>query len=109
MMQYDTLSSRSAAKTPTLSGGIPPFNNRTATGVDLMTTQSAAELLAARIIQVWSLEGHSVDAWVFELDTPPNGFNRGARAAWGVQTDLVNGMPSGLGRAKWERKFGRGI
>jgi hypothetical protein len=109
MMQYTILSSGSTGTHNPHPGGIPPFNHRGATGIDLMTTQPAAQLLAARIAHVWAIEGHSVDAWVIKLTSSTVDPERGGKAAWGVKTDLVNGMPSGLGRAKWERKFGRGI
>jgi hypothetical protein len=105
MMQSITLSSGST-RNPT-PGGIPPFNLQYATGIDLMTTESAARALASRIIDAWAIEGHRIDAWVIKLVNPTNG--SGAKASWAVRTDLVNGMPSSLGRAKWERKYGRGI
>jgi methenyltetrahydromethanopterin cyclohydrolase len=106
-MQSVTLSSGSI--TPRAPTSPPPFNHHGATGLDLMTTQAAAELLAKRIVSFWAVGGHKVEAWVIKLANPAIGLNGGSKAAWGVRTDLVNGMPSGLGRAKWERKYGRGI
>lgn len=90
-------------------GGIPPFSYYSATGDDLMATQAAAQYLASRIIDAWAIEGHSIDAWIVKLSNLPTIDGGGRQASWGVRTDLVNGMPSGLGRREWERKYGRGI
>lgn len=87
----------------------PPFVHKPAQGVDLMGSSRAAERLAYNIVRVWAERGHRVDAWVVKLTGVPrdaNGSNTGP--AYVVQSDLVNGMPSGLGRDKWERKYGRG-
>lgn len=105
MMQSVTLSSGS---TPN-PGGHPPFSYYSATGVDFMNTQASAHLLAARIVGAWAIEGHGVDAWVVQMTGASVKNEYGTSPSWGVRTDLVNGMPSGLGRAKWERKYGRGI
>lgn len=102
MMQHFTQSSG-------VTGNPPPFAHGNATGIDLMTTQSGAAELAARIVRAWALSGHTVDAWVIKLPNPMSAHGHGLQASWGVRTDLVNGMPSGLGREKWERKYGRGI
>jgi hypothetical protein len=107
MMQSIPLSSGSTGN-PT-PGGIPPFNHHTATGINLSDTQVAAQFLAARIVGAWAIEGHQVDAWVIKLATGGRYSDHGEKALWGVKTDLVNGMPSGLGRVKWERKYGQGI
>jgi hypothetical protein len=108
-MQSIILSSGSTRTPNPTPGGIPPFSHYSATGADdLMSTQAGAQALASRIIDAWAIEGQSVDAWVVRLDNQAI-HDRGQRASWGVRTDLVNGMPSGLGRTKWERKYGRGI
>ena len=107
MMQSVTLPSGSTSN-PT-PGGIPPFSYHAATGIELMRTEAAARLLAARIVGAWAIEGHSVDAWVVQMTGASVRNEYGSAPSWGVRTDLVNGMPSGLGRAKWERKYGRGI
>ena len=109
MMQYTSLSSGSTGTSNPTPGGIPPFNHHTAAGIDLSGTQAAAQFLAARLVHAWAIEGHKVDAWVVKLAITGRPSDHGEKALWGVQTDLVNGMPSGLGRAKFERKFGRGI
>lgn len=108
-MQSIILSSGSTRTRNPTPGGIPPFSYRAAPGEDLMTTQSAAQSLADRIAAAWAVEGHSVDAWVVKLPNIPSIDGNGRQASWGVRTDLVNGMPSGFGRIKWERKYGRGI
>lgn len=77
--------------------------------LDLVGTQAGAQFLASRIIDVWAAEGHSIEAWVIKSPNPPDRDGHGNPSSWVVRTDLVNGMPSGLGRAAWERKFGRGI
>lgn len=84
-------------------GHIPPFKLDAVRGMDLESSQSAAELLAGRIVKAWAAEGHRVEAWVIKLVLSSAG---GLKPSWVVRTDLVNGMPSGLGRAKWEAKFG---
>jgi hypothetical protein len=109
MMQYTTLSSGSTGTHNPSQGGIPPFSHSASTGVNLSDTQANAEALARRIGHAWAIEGHKVDAWVIKLAIAGRYSDHGEKALWGVQTDLVNGMPSGLGRAKWERKYGRGI
>jgi hypothetical protein len=109
MMQSIPLSSGSTGTHNPTPGGIPPFNHHTASGIDLSNTQAAAEILAARLVHAWAIEGHKVAAWVIKLATGGRYSDHGEKALWGVQTDLVNGMPSGLGRAKWERKYGQGI
>lgn len=108
-MQHFTQSNSSTGSRNPSPGGIPPFSYHSATGADLMTTQAAAQFLAARIVGAWAVEGHSVDAWVIKITGSSVYSERGDCPAWGVRTDLVNGMPSGLGRWEWERKFGRGI
>jgi hypothetical protein len=109
MMQSITLSSGSmGARNPT-PGGIPPFSYHSATGVELLATQAAAQFLAARIVGIWAIKGHEVDAWVVQMTGASIKNEYGTSPSWGVRTDLVNGMPSGLGRAAWERKFGRGV
>lgn len=108
-MQSIILSSGSTRTRNPTPGGIPPFNPQYPTGIDLMTTESAAQALASRIIDAWAIEGHSIAAWVVKVINPTNRDGSGAKASWAVRTDLVNGMPSGLGRAAWERKYGRGI
>jgi hypothetical protein len=109
MMQSVILSSGSPRTHTPTPGGIPPFSHYSAGGIVLPDTLSEARILASRIIDVWAIEGHSVDAWVVKLSNPSNRDGHGNPATWGVRTDLVNGMPSGLGRAAWERKYGRGI
>jgi hypothetical protein len=108
-MQSVILSSGSTRTHNPTPGGIPPFSYYSATGDDLMSTQAAAQSLASRIIEAWAIEGHSIDAWVVKLSNHSGIDGRGQMASWGVRTDLVNGMPSGLGRAAWERKYGQGI
>jgi hypothetical protein len=80
----------------------PPFSLITARGIEALDTQAAAEALASRVVHAWAREGHKVTAWVIRsvgtCNSPP---------AWAVRTDLVNGMPSGLGRYGWEVKYGR--
>jgi hypothetical protein len=86
----------------TQSDDFPPFSLSTARGIETMDTQAAAEALASRIVHAWAREGHKVTAWVIRSigtqNNPPT---------WSVRTDLVNGMPSGLGRYSWEVKYGR--
>jgi hypothetical protein len=109
MMQSILRSSRSTGTRNPTPGGIPPFSHRIATGIDLQDTAAAANFLAARLIEAWAIEGHSIDAWVIKVVGLSTGLDHGVRTTWTVRTDLVNGMPSGLGRAKWERKYGQGI
>ena len=107
MMQSITLSSGSTGmRTP---GGVPPLNHHSATGIDLSGTQAAAEILALRLIHAWAIQGHGIEAWVVKQPNPSHRDGHGEQASWVVRSDLVNGMPSGLGRWEWERKFGRGI
>lgn len=72
------------------------------TQYDTMASQASAEALALRIVSAWARDGHHVTTWVFRSsgtgDSPP---------VWAVRSDLVNGMPSGLGRYGWEVKFNR--
>jgi anti-sigma factor RsiW len=69
---------------------------------DALVSLPAAAALARRIVGVWAREGHKVETWVIRSpgtgDSPP---------FWAVRSDLVNGMPSGLGRYGWEVKFNR--
>jgi hypothetical protein len=81
---------------------VPPFSLSTARGAETMDTQAAAEALAGRIVHAWAHEGHKVAAWVIRTAGTQN-----VKPAWVVRTDLVNGMPSGLGRFGWEAKYGR--
>lgn len=108
-MQSIILSSGSTRTRNPTPGGIPPFSYHGATGVDLLTTRVAAQVLAARIVGIWAAEGHEVDAWVVQMTGSSLRYEYSAEPSWGVRTDLVNGMPSGLGRAAWERKYGQGI
>ena len=109
MMQSLTLSSGSTRTRNPAQGGVPPFSPQYATGLELMRTEAAAKLLAARIAEAWAIEGHSIEAWVVKQPNPSHRDGHGEQASWVVRSDLVNGMPSGLGRWEWERKFGRGI
>lgn len=109
-MQSIILSSGSTRTPNPTPGGIPPFSCYSGATADAgIATQATAQSLASRIIDVWATEGHSIDAWVIKLSNHSGIDGRGQKASWGVRTDLVNGMPSGLGRTKWERKYGRGI
>lgn len=109
MMQSMALSSGSTRTHNPTPGDIPPFSYYSAAGTVLPDTLAEAQSLASRIIEAWAIEGHSIDAWVVKLPNPSNIDGSGEKATWGVRTDLVNGMPSGLGRAAWERKYGRRI
>lgn len=109
MMQRAPLSSGSTTETSISTDGVPPFAHHPATGVNMTDTQAGAETLARRVVLAWASGGHVVDAWAIKLAGISQYSERGEKALWGVRTDLVNGMPSGLGRAKWERKYGQGI
>lgn len=86
----------------TQSDGVPPFSPSSAYGADTMISQTAAESLARRIVHAWAREGHTVTTWVIRSAGTSN-----HPPAWAVRSDLVNGMPSGLGRYGWEVKFNR--
>lgn len=88
------------------SDGIPPFTLSVARGMETMATQADAEVLASRIVHAWAYEGHKVAAWVARAQGVSCQGGK-SLATWVVRTDLVNGMPSGLGRYGWEAKYGR--
>lgn len=105
-MMSHRLSSRSTRTHNPTPGSIPPFTKSMVYGFDSSRTKEGAEKLAALIVQAWEIEGHTVTAWVIRLPNPSKD-GGGSEATWAVRTDLVGGLPSGLGKFGWEAKFGK--
>lgn len=55
-----------------------------------------AQILADRIARIWALHGHRVKTWV-EPVSGTSGIGGSATIAYGVQSDLVNGLPRDIG------------
>lgn len=104
MMPHPSI--RSTGTHNPIPGGIPPFSKRKACGLDSIRSKEHAEWLATHIVRAWALEGHRVAAWVFKLPNQSED-GRGNAQAWALRTDLVGGMPSGLGKFGWEAKYGK--
>jgi hypothetical protein len=86
---------------------IPPFTGSMVSGFDSICTKERAEKLAALIVHAWEIEGHKVTAWVIKLPNPSKEGGGGNNPIWAVRTDLVRGLPSGLGKFGWEAKYSR--